>query len=427
MKRWLPIIVALLVLAGAIAGSVILPTPQPHGSLMSLPVARMLACPVGDPNLGKTKVVVTDQTVFTAGVINALPQDPTTTAEFENPEKSIIVRGSATVAGISTNTMTDRPMSTVCAPPISFGTWSGVPVQDTAATLILTDVDASSAVVDVSLFGQTGPMPVAGLRDITVPAGSTQMLAIDQLVTADAPIAVQVRASKGRVSALLRLVGPGGYDWQLPQTAPDTDLVIAGIPGGAGTRTLSITNADTVNKATMYLQVIGSTSTFDPIGLSSIELLPARTVSIDITQALGGQDSAIHLQSDRPVSATVMAFGEGWTDITGVSAQPPLGGQVVLPAVGGTLWLANPTADPATVTIKGDQDGTNKSKDWEVPPGTVTSVPFPSTGGSAIVSTTSDVVRASLILQDSSWSILPITGGGVVAQVEVPAYDPGLG
>ena len=428
MRRWAVFIAAVLIVAGAAAASIFLPVTSPQADDITLPVSRMLSCPAGDVNLGKTVVSITDQENFVAGELNALPADPTTSANIENPSKPVIVRGSATVAGVSTYTETNHSMVVPCAPPITTGSWNGVSVGD-GATLVFTNVDTSSAVVDVFLYGQTGPIAQPGLRDIPVASGVTQMLPIGSALvagsgSADSPISVQIRASKGRVAAVLRTMGSGGYDWQLPQTSPDTDLLIVGIPAGEGNRSLNITNTDPSNKAVINVEIVGESGSFAPLGLETVEIAPARATSVDITQALGGQASAVHLVSDRLVTATVVITG---ADIAGISAQPALNGAVVLPGVGGTLWIANPSDETATLAMDAnDSSGVLTTDTVDVTAHTILSLPFP-TSGTVKLSTESSVVRTSLVLDSPSLSILPISGGGIVTSIPAPQIAPGLG
>ncbi len=273
MRRLVGFIIGLLVVGLAVADSVFFPAARLDGSPIDLPVSRMLACPVGDPALGTTTVKVADQEDFTAGVLNELPAEPQVTATFENPAKPIVVRGSSTVGGISTYTEDSATVAAPCAPPVTTGTWNNVVVDEgTSSNLVLTNVDDGAAVVDVFLYGQEGPLPVPGLSDITLASGVTQTLSIDQLVDSATPVSVQLRASKGRVSAILRTIGPTGYDWQPPQSSADTDLVVVGIPAGDGNRILSVTNTDPANKATVTVEVLGEGGSFAPLGLDSVEV-----------------------------------------------------------------------------------------------------------------------------------------------------------
>ena len=455
MRKWGTFAVVGLVVVAAIVASILVPVTRPADHMISLPISRMLACPIGDPNLpadnpgrGKTVVTVTDQENFVAGELNALPSDPMTNFQLENPTKAVIVRGSATVAGVSTytNKANDHEMVVPCAPPVTTGSWNGVSVKD-GSTLILTNVDAGAAKVDIFLYGQLGPIATPGLRDIPVGSGTTITRSIDtNLVSTDTVVSVQIRASKGRVAAVLRTIGDHdqGFDWALPQTSPDTDLLMAGIPAGDGIRTLSIANTDPTNKAQISVEVMGESGSFAPLGLETIEIAPSRTTSVDITQALGGQASAIHLVSDRPVTATVVINGTPSSetetteeensetqstsgDIAGISAQPPLNGAVVFPGVGGTLWAANPSDQTATLTMDSkDDSGAASTESFDVAPHMILSIPFPSSG-TVKLTTDSSVVRTSLVLDSLSLSILPISGGGVVASVPVPHVVPGLG
>ncbi|MCL2470892.1 MAG: DUF5719 family protein [Propionibacteriaceae bacterium] len=425
MNRRTLFIIAVACVAIAMVGSVLLPLPRPAGPQISLPVLRVLACPTGDSNLGKTTVTVTDQENFTAGELNALPSDPTTQTSFQDPDKVVVVRGSASVGGVSSFAQTDTGMVAPCSAPITTGSWNGVMTSE-GATLVMTNIDATAAVVDVSIYGQTGQLTPAGLRDIPVASGATQALPIDEdLVTSDTPITVQVRASKGRVLALLRIMGTDGDDWQVPQPSTDTDLTIAGIPAGDGLRTLSVTNTDPSSKAEVTVQILGTTGPFAPLGMETIEVPPSRVSTVDLTQALGGQAAAVHLVSNQPVTATVVVSGP---DVAGISAQPPLSGTVVLPPLGGTLWAANPGTDPATVSLRfEDANGAAQTSDLTIPPQANASVDFPSTGTSVTVSTDSPVVRSSLVLTDPGWSILPVISGGGDTLVDVPPLAPGLG
>ncbi|MDR0488397.1 MAG: DUF5719 family protein [Propionibacteriaceae bacterium] len=415
----------IVVILGALVTAILVPIPQPAVRQIALPVSRLLACPVGVVNLGETVVKVTDTEVFRVGLVNALPSEPTTSASVENPAKPVVVRGSATVGGIASYTEVGKIMMAPCASPITTGTWNGVETQGMDSALIFSNIDSTPAVVDVFIFGQTGPIALPGLRDIPVAAGYEQVLSINQLLSSETPISIQVRASKGRVSAILRSINDQGADWQHPQALADTDLVMVGIPGGSGTRTLSLTNPDSSAQATVTVGIIGEMGPFTPHGLETIEIPPSRSISVDMTQALGGQPSGIHLSSDLPVTASITVADR---DIAGLSSQPALHGEVVLPPIGGILWVANPGLEEATVSLHSmTESGTGLVIETPIPAQSLVPIEFPSTGISVRIATTSDSLRTSLTLTDKAWSILPIYGGGIISSVDVPQLDPGLG
>jgi len=427
VKRPLTYVLAFVVLGALIAGSVLWPRPaRDPAPPIPLPVSRLLACPAGDPAYGKTAVTVTDQTTFLGGPVNAAPGPPTTSASFDNPAVPIVVRGSASMGGLSTYTEGGHVLAVPCLPPITAGTWGGVLPGPQATTLILSNVDVSPAMVDVFLYDETGPIAMAGLVDITVAPGGTQMLAIDTLVPQETtPFAVSIRTSRGRVLAVMRTTGAQGYDWSLPQVYADTSLVISGIPAGNGTRTLSLTNADPANSATAVLEVMSPGGAFAPLGLESVTVPPARTLTVDVTSAFGGQAAAIRLTANRPVSATVTVLDK---DIAAVSAQPGLNGTVVFPSVAGTLVMANPGKTAAVVTLRtSDAQGVVQSTDTPVPPGGTATVEVPGGGQWSQVSSPVADVRVALVLPEASAAILPLIGGGASASVPAPRYDPGLG
>ncbi|MCL1923671.1 MAG: DUF5719 family protein [Propionibacteriaceae bacterium] len=431
MNKTVGFISGILAIVLAVALSIVLPIPTPQSRTVSLPVSRLMACPVGDANLGNTAVTITDMQPFTAELIGEPPEDETTHLVLENPAKPIIVRGSASVGGISSYTERGLTMMAPCAAPITTGSWNGVMTHDTQTALIFSNVDNTSAVVDVFLYSATGPITGPGLLDVPVGPGATQMLSINQLVEnqmipTDTPISVHIRTSKGRVAALLRSISPLGAQWQHPQAVADTTMVMAGIPSGAGNRILSITNTDQTRQATVAVDILGEMGRYSPPGLETIEIPPSRVVNLDITQALGAQAASIQLNSDLPISAAVAVIDK---DIAGISAQPPLGGEVVIPPVGGILWVANPGAEPTTISLYAvDDTGAGAVIETPVPPLTMVRVDFPSKGHLVKISTTSKDLRTTIaITEGPSWAVFPITSGGVVSDVSVPRLDPGLG
>ena len=414
----------LVVLIAAIASSVPMVIPTPGYEEIPLPVSRILACPVGSAQLGKTTVMVTDQEIFTAGPFNATPAQ-TTSSTFENPATAIMIRGSASVGGVSQYTEGSGTMMAPCSPPTTTATWNAVMTNQAASTLILNNVDTSQAVVDVFLYGPTGQIPIPGLSDITVTPGAMQMLSIDQMIDAETPITVHMRASKGRVLAMMRITGSLGLDWQTPQINPGTDLIVAGIPAGDSPRTLSITNTDSTTKAMVDVEIISESGTYPPIGFETIEVSPSTVVNLDITQTLSGQAAAVHLQSDHPVTSAVAVME---SDIAVISAQPTLNGEVVLPPLGGTLWLVNPQSNSTTVSIRTEGDQTVLgAKDVQVPPQAIMQVVYPAEATWVRISTKSPAIAAAVVLSDTSLSVIPVTGGGSATSVIVPQRDPGLG
>ena len=426
MRKHLVFGVGLVLLSLVVAGGLWIPIAPQNVAMVALPVSRMVACPVPNDSVGSTTVMLADQEPFTTlDLLTGEKSSPTTGATIEEATSVIIARGSASLGGYSRYVGPSGEMAAPCAPAITWGAWNGVNTEVGSPVFLLTNVDEVSAVVDVHIFGETGPITRPGLSDMSVSPGELVVINLKTYeITSETPITVVIRATKGRVSAMLRVEGDQGSHWQLPQTAADTDLIIAGIPAGFSERLLSITNTDPTQRAVVSLSILGENGTFEPLVGDSFEVGPARTKTIDITQWLGGQASGLHLVSDLPITATMVLAGAGFS---GISPQPALGGELVFPPVEGTLWLANPSDEAVSIFIKAETEDSAEASELEIPAGYVRSIPFPGEGISVLMVTTSMALRASLHLGGDSLSILPLWGGGAAFSVSVPALDPGLG
>lgn len=425
MRKHVIFAVGILLIGLVTAGGLWIPIAPQNVAMVALPVSRMVTCPVGNAQVGATTIMLADQELFSTVELDTKEEsDPAFVVTIEEAESVILARGSSSLGGFSRFVEPAGVMAVPCAPPITWGAWNGVNTEVGDPVFILTNVDDVSAVIDVHIFGETGPLTHPGLSDIPVGTGTTQVLVLDQYVTSETPVSVVIRATKGRVSAMLRVTSDAGTDWQLPQTSADTDLIIAGIPAGFGDRILSITNLDPEHKTTVGLTILSETGSFEPLVTDSFEVGPARTKTVDITPWLGGQASAVHLVSDRPITATIRLEGKG---IAGVSPSPALGGELVFPPVEATLWLANPSDEAVNVIIRTETPEALEATAVDVGPGHILGLPFPQEGTAVLIATSSMTLRASLILADESLTVLPLWGGGAAVSVSVPGIDPGLG
>lgn len=460
-KQLTALLVAIIVVA-AIVAAALLPPWRPASSPLTLSHVQLLACPVGETGLGSTSVQVSDGKDFDTAVITPpsspsatpSPTDAQTSADspsqtpadtpsetptatptasstpapssvrvIDQPAATVVARGSSMLGGVSTYTQGGAVMMAPCTTPLSYGAWNGVDLSGDQVTLIVTNVDATPAVVDVFMYGEAGPITVPGLSDIPVAAGASQLLAINALAQSDRPITVVVRASKGRVLGILRIIGQRGVDWQLPQTTPSTDVVIPVVPSGDGIRTLSITNSGT-QTATVGVMILGETGSFPPLGLESVSVPSNDCLTVDITSGFAGQASAVHLQSDQPITAAVVAGG---ADLATVSGQPALTGSLAFPGVGGTVWLANPSSQDAIVTIQSDDNGQQQTTTLQVPAQAIAGTDFPTGGRVVVMSDQAATLWADLVVTSPSTSIVPLIAGGLPPAASVPSIAPGLG
>jgi len=120
-------------------------------------------------------------------------------------------------------------------------------------TSILTIVNPSNveATVDLSLFGELGPIDAAGLAGIVVPAGSQRVVPVSGFALEQRAPVIGITSTGGNVAAFLqqsiiRTLVPGGVDLMGQQT-PSTTLVMAGIEV-AGEAALAAINATPIDE-----------------------------------------------------------------------------------------------------------------------------------------------------------------------------------
>lgn len=229
------------------------------------------------------------------------------------------------------------------------------------SNLILTNPDATDAVVDLRIYGEDGPVSAAGASGLTIPANGSRTVSLADLIDTAGSIAVNVRASTGRVGAMaedIRTSGedPGGADFHPGSARPARRQVIPGIPGGQGVRTLHLVNPGQ-QRANVKLQVFGPDGPFAPAGAASVTLGAQSTATLDVTDGLAKQIGTIALSSDQPVTATVRSISQSSdsaADLAVSTAQPRVARVSLAPlaiATDATNQLAISNAADSTVTV----------------------------------------------------------------------------
>ncbi|MDR0847820.1 MAG: DUF5719 family protein [Propionibacteriaceae bacterium] len=417
-----------LVLIAAMAGSVLVPMPPSSREQITLGGTRSVVCAVGPSGGGSTvgtsTVHLTDAKDLTAHQVGGAGHDPDSLVTFEAAEKPVVADGTPMLGGVTIYSDSGKTAMVPCVSPASYGIWNGVPINQ-SATLVLTNVDPAPAVVDVFLLGQSGPIPVPGLRDINISAGSTGTLLLDPLTSSPTPITVVMRVSKGRIAGTIRMAGDAGIEWMAPQPAAESILVITGIPAVEGSRVLTVTNAGD-EKATFTLKALTESGDFLPLGDTPIDVSALDVLEMDVTQAIGTQATTLVLTSTAPISASITVKG---SDIAIISAQGPLGAGLTFPGVeSATLWLSNPTDKRVIVTVASDDgQGNQESTQLVLPPESTASTPYPETGRVVLTAESEAAVHAALVVTGTSVSVIPLTSGSLASVMQVPDLDPGLG
>lgn len=203
----------------------------PLAPISTQPSSVPTPAPGAPPNPRKAGVLV-GQEVTTPSVLRAEPVD-----------------GQRTTAGaLQTFSATDgdlRGLAALACQNPSNDLWLAGASTEVGRTAILnlTNSSATSATVNVDLYGASGQIQSPGARGLLVAPGTSRSVVMAGLAPGQKALALHVRSSGGAVSAViqqsvLRGLVSGGVEFLTPVAAPDQSQVITGVqtlePGLAG-------------------------------------------------------------------------------------------------------------------------------------------------------------------------------------------------
>ena len=174
--------------------------------------------------------------------------------------------------------------------------------------LVLSNPTTVPAVVDVSVWDESGPVDAPATQDIAIPARSQHLLLLDALDPSAQRIGVLVSASQGRVAAALEMressdLDPQGVTFIPAAEPPSTEVVIPGVPAH-GERTLRIL-APGETDAIVSMRLLGPDGPFSPIGQDVVTVGAGTVAEVPIGDAAGEAAVAVALDSDAPITASV--------------------------------------------------------------------------------------------------------------------------
>jgi hypothetical protein len=211
--------------------------------------------------------------------------------------------------------------------------------SDRRDVLVLTNLDSVNAEVNVTVYTRSGPQDLENARGIVVPARGTSELFLGLIARNLPDIALHVESTGGRVSPALRdnatkgSSEPAGVDWLNPSAQPATKVFVPAAAPGAGTRILSVANPSDL-QATASLTVNGPNGPFKPAGLETVQIPAGSVKTFRLDPVLNGDPSAITLNSDQPVTASMRMADASGSDFASLGSAEPLTGPayLVLPA-----------------------------------------------------------------------------------------------
>ncbi len=458
MKRWaVPMAVAATVTAAAVVATLAPAQMAPPAQTPGRTSRVSLLCP-------SFRSPTTSVTVAAASTGSGLRTAPLS-APSRADEKSGVARlvdaaepvrvsapsseplGGVTVASAVSGP--ERGLSAAgCAAPRTEHWFTGVDASPAGqADLVLANMDADPAAVDVTLWSADGRLAAPGSRGLVVAGNSGSTVSLSQLVDVTTPVSLHVETSQGRVVALVRQrqwlgTTPLGAEWVAPVPAPAAQVVIAGVPEGAGSRELVIANPGE-RTADVRIGVLGTSGRTEIAGLEAANLPPGATRAVDLTAGLDGQAAAVQLDSSQPVTAAIRLTGPGGPERSDPAVLPaswPLGPDALWPipapeAAGVVVALANPGSAEATVilTVSNGLGKPGESVEVRVPAGSSITAPVGKTRTPVIrLKTGSSPVYAAAVITAEverihGLAVLGLGSDAVSSRVPSVVFDPHAG
>lgn len=242
-----------------------------------------------------------------------------------------------------------------CGGPGSEHWFAGVRSEANAgADLVLVNLDAAEAAVNVAVLGPDGALAAPGARGVVVAGQSQRVLPLGPLVNQAAPVTLHVTASVGRVAAVVRQrlfngASPLGADWLAPTAEPAQVVVVPAVPAGAGARTLVVGNPGD-RTAQVKVEVLGPDTAYAPVGVEQVDVPANATRAFELDKALAGKAVALRLTASREIVAAVEARTAG--DVAFAVGAAPLTAPapVTLPVPVG-VSLAVTVANPGDAAV----------------------------------------------------------------------------
>jgi len=262
----------------------------------------------------------------------------------------------------------------------------GSTVQDRPLDLQLFNPFPDDALVTVEVISEEGFEPAPELERVSVPGRSWRTLALGDVLPFRQRLSVTVQTEQGRIiPAMVQTSGTDQAIWTDVGRSEVWEFPLVAV--GELEPFLAIANGGPL-EVTYTLDVF----TIDgPVEGALEGLVPAAGHDRISLGGLAEGEYAVRLRADGPVSAVVVAEGEG--QVAATSGAPLAARQWMLPGAGATsatrssLWFLNSGPDPLTVTFQLlDAGGTveNPAK-ITVPAGTVRSVALDQVGVSGVI------------------------------------------
>ena len=450
MNRWLAALGSVAIVATAVTvGSLVAPAVVPQDEVAKVATRTTMLCPAFE-SATATRTVAAASTVAQLRLTTLSSQENPRSGEglvtVTGPTEPIRVSaersgasGASTVVAASDGS--DRGLSVArCLLPQPEYWFTGVEVSDASGSEIdLINLDGTRAVVDLTAYGPSGRL--AASRGLVVDPNSEKKVSLALIQRGDEPISLRVTSSEGRVAAFLRqrawgAARPLGADWLSASVDPATDLIVPGVPDGAGRRTLVIGNPGD-RTAMVKVDVLGDSGPSNVVGADTVEVLAGTSRAVDLAAGLGGAVAGVQLTSDQPVTAGLLADSGGSEDEidpAGVGASPALPADSIWPlglARSATAVVAFTNPDLAGVTAIVSTGGAETTV--RIPARSTATYTVPKSAGYSIrIKTESSSLRAAVVARQNlgtvkGLAVMALVPGQSRTESVQVGFDPHLG
>lgn len=283
--------------------------------------------------------------------------DPRVVRSADTGRADVLVRQSGASSGAVGHTGARRDGTLVVqrCPGIVDEAWF-VDLASTSShdsVLVLSNLSAAPAVVDLTLWGPDGEVEGVGTSGVVVEPGEVRRVPMTELAAGEESLALRVDRARGAVAAVVEDTAPRGREVLAAAQAPTRSLGIGPLAPSGDDRVLTLVNP-TDSSGRVRVEALGPDGAFVPEGLDEIELPSASVTSVPLPDALGEDPVSLVLDSDVPVTGAVRTSGADDVDVVG-AAEPWSGDALVPAAVAGAPLsdLVVASADGSVAIVEG--------------------------------------------------------------------------
>lgn len=224
--------------------------------------------------------------------------------------------------------------------------------------LQITNPRPGAAIIDIDVFGPTGPVTAPDLHGRTLPGGQSITVDLAKVAPANGELAVRVIARRGLITVAAAdefspgVIGKEVREWLPATSSPDLVSFVAGLPPKPGSATLVVANPGG-NEAVAEISVIGSHGTYTPTGVQPLRIGPNSVATLPLRSIFDGTAVAIRITSEQRVLATLRATSQG--DIAYAAGVRPISGStsIAVPDGSSRLLTLSSIGEAGTVTVTG--------------------------------------------------------------------------